>query len=78
MADAQRRRRERSAARRRTPESDRDWIWKAVAAVLVPISVAGAPTLFAWVSQDRGVDQIIVESAFNVLELAPVSTGHLA
>ncbi len=53
-----------------------DWLWKAIAAVLVPVAVAATPAIFAWVSNDRGVDNVIVKSAFDILEKDPQVFGE--
>lgn len=68
---ARRRSHERGAGRANDKSPSLEWIWKPIAAIMVPIAVAAAPALFTWFSQDRGVDRIVVQSAFNMLERQP-------
>lgn len=74
IATARRRSRERAAKSAGNGPPTPEWIWKPIAALLVPIAVAAAPTLFVWFSSDRRVDQIVVQSAFNLLD-RPISAN---
>lgn len=47
-----------------------EW-WKPTAAILVPIAIAVAPVTLSWMSSDRGVDNVIVASAFSILAADP-------
>lgn len=59
----------------KTPASDLEWVWKPIAAILVPLAVASIPVTTAWLVSDRGVDRVIVDKAFGLLETEPSATG---